>query len=383
MGELIYFDNNATTRPRPEVVEAMLPFLRQEYGNPSSVHMFGQRMRHEVELAREKVAGLIGARPREIVFTSGGTECINLAVRGVLKTQPQKRHVITSAVEHSAARKVCDLLGDEGYEVDELGVDQQGRLDVDELEARLREDTALVTVMQANNETGVLFHVERIADMCQCHGVALHVDAVQAAGKVPIDISKMPVHLLSISAHKFHGPKGVGALYIRRRTRVQPLILGGSQERDTRGGTENVPGIVGMGAAAELAARQEAGENDRVRSLRDRLEAGICASVPFAHVNGGEAQRICNTTNIGFEGLEAEAILILLSENGVCASSGAACSSGSLEPSHVLKAMKIDERIAHGAIRFSLSLFNTQEEVDRVVGMMPELLTRLTVLSRG
>ncbi len=378
----IYFDNNATTRPLDEVVQAMLPFLGDQYANPSSVHMSGQRMRHQVELARQKVAALIGAEPREIVFTSGGTKSINLAIYGMLKACPQKRHVITSAVEHSAVRKVCEHLRSQGYQVDEIGVDHEGRLDIAELESKLREDTTLVTVMHANNETGVLFNVAQIADICKCQGVALHLDVVQSIGKVPVDVGSLPVTLLSLSTHKFHGPKGIGAIFVRRRTRLEPLIVGGSQERDTRGGTENVPGIVGMGVAAEAAMHRDASETTGIGQLRDRLESGILESVSTAHVIGRSAQRICNTTNIALEELEAEAVLILLSANGICASSGAACSSGSLEPSHVLKAMGIEERIAHGAIRFSLSRFNNQEQVDEVVALMPKLLSRLSELSR-
>lgn len=379
---VIYLDNNATTRPLPRVVEAMLPFLRDEYANPSSVHHFGQRIRHQVECAREKVAALIGAQPAEVVFTGGGTESINFAIRGTLAAWPDKRHVITSQVEHSAVRKLCEHLRDEGNEVESLGVDGCGRLDPDEVSDRLREDTALVSVMHANNETGVLFDVARIADICHARGVPLHVDAVQSVGKLPIDVSAVPVTLLSMSAHKFHGPKGAGGLYIRRRTRIEPLIVGGGQERNRRGGTENVPAIIGMGVAAEAAASRASGEINLVRALRDRLESGIGRAVTTAHVIGVGAERLWTTTNIAFEGLEAEAILILLSEAGIYASSGSACSSGSLEPSHVLRAMHIDDRIAHGAIRFSLSHFNTQDEIDHVVATVPTLLARLTVLSR-
>lgn len=380
---MIYFDNNATTRALDDVVEGMMPFLREEYANPSSVHRFGQQARHQVELAREKVAALIGAKPREIVFTGSGTESINLAIRGVLGAWPERRHVITSAVEHSAVRKLCGRLVEEGYEVDELGVDREGRLNLSELEEKLRDDTALVTVMHANNETGVLFHVQHVAQLCAARGVPLHLDAVQSVGKVPSDVTSMPVTLLSMSGHKFHGPKGIGALFIRRRTRLTPLVIGGSQERDTRGGTENVAGIVGMGVAAEAALNRPPNEKERIGALRDRLEGGIVDSIATAHVIGGGADRIYNTTNIAFEGLEAEAILILLSEHKICASSGAACSSGSLEPSHVLEAMGVDPRIGHGAIRFSLSQFNTPEEVDHVVGLLPTLLSRLEVLSRA
>lgn len=378
MGRYIYFDNNATTQPLDEVVAAMEPFLRTEYANPSSVHQFGQAVRHQVECAREKVAGLIGADPKEIVFTSGGTESINLAVRGALQAAPQKRHVVTSTVEHSAVRKLTQQLQREGYRFDEVGVDEQGRLNLDELDAKLGDETALVSVMVANNETGVLFDVDRIAAIAADKGVPLHLDAVQAVGKIPIDVDRIPAALLSLSGHKFHGPKGVGALYVRKRTRVRPLLIGGSQERNLRAGTENVPGIVGLGVAAEVARERGLGECDRVRAMRDALENGIGQAVPIARVNGADADRIGNTTNIGFKKLQSEAILILLSENGVCVSAGSACSSGSLEPSHVLQAMGVDPEYAHGSIRFSLSRFNTTEEVNRVVELIPSLVSRLT-----
>jgi cysteine desulfurase len=387
MAERVYFDNNATTRPLDEVVAAMLPFLREEYANPSSVHQFGQSVHHRIEVAREQVASLLNATPREIIFTSGGTESINLAIRGMLTTRPEKRHFVTSAVEHSSVKRLADALEEEGYRVDRVGVDRDGRLDHDELADRIGEDTALVSLMWANNETGVLFDVERIAELAQQRGVPLHLDAVQAAGKLPMDVSAvrgLPVQLLSIAAHKFHGPKGVGALFVRRRTRIAPLLYGGRQERELRAGTENVAAIVGMGVACEHARTALAGgEYQQVRRLRDRLEAGLLERMSNAHVHGGGAERIINTTNIGFEGLEAEAILLLLSENGICASSGSACSSGSLEPSHVLKAMGIEPSSAHGAVRFSLSRFNTEAEVDHVVAVLPGLLERLTALSHA
>ena len=334
-----------------------------------------------MECAREQVAGLTGASPKEIVFTSGGTESINLAIRGAMTASPGKRHIVTSAVEHSAVRRLAEQLAREGVEVDFVGVDGEGRLDLDELAGRLRDDTALVSMIWANNETGVLFDVERIAALASDRGVPLHLDAVQAAGKVPIDVEGLPVQLLSLSAHKFHGPKGAGALYVRRRTRVRPLVIGGRQERDLRPGTEHVAGIVGMGVAANAA--RDGGEQvcRQVGALRDRLEQGIRQAVSDARVNGAGAQRLANTTNIGFPGYQAEAVLLLLSENGVCASAGAACSSGSLEPSHVLQAMKVDPRHAHGSIRFSLSQFNTANEVDRVVELLPTLLARLKPLT--
>ncbi|MFQ5412840.1 MAG: cysteine desulfurase family protein [Phycisphaerae bacterium] len=382
MDTWVYFDNNATTQPLPEVVDAMQPFLRDVFANPSSVHTFGQSVRHRVECAREQVARLLGAGPKEIVFTSGGTESINLAIRGTVAADPTRRKIVTTAVEHPAVLAVADDLARSGYTIDRVGVDRAGRLDEASLERKLTADTALLSIIHANNETGVMFDVARLAALATDRGIPVHVDAVQSAGKVPIDVASWPVQLVSLAAHKFHGPKGAGALYVRRRTRLMPLIIGGGQERDRRGGTENVAAIVGMGVAAAAAARDMATTRGFVRGLRDTLEAGVCERISYASVVGDGADRIDNTCNIAFEGLEAEAILILLSQAGICASSGAACSSGSLEPSHVLAAMGIPQRVAHGAIRFSVSRFNTREEVDRVVDIMPELLSRLTVLSR-
>lgn len=378
MSDSIYLDNNATTQPLDSVIEAMLSCLRTDYANPSSVHRFGQQVRHRVEQAREQVAALINAEPKEIIFTSCGTESINLAVRGTLAADPSKRHLVTSAVEHSAMHRLAAQLSHEGYTVDQIRVDQEGGLDLTELEARVNEGTALVSVMHANNETGVLFDVERICEIAAGRGVRVHVDAVQSAGKVPIDVKHLSVDLLSLSAHKMHGPKGVGALYVRRRTRLTPLTIGGRQERDIRPGTENVPAIVGFGVAAQEAASLLGDRIDSIRALRDRFETRVMDVVPIAHVIGAGAERVCNTSNIGFEKLQSEAILILLSERGICASAGAACSSGSLEPSHVLGAMGIDTVIAHGAIRFSFSRFTTESDIDRSVEVLAEVIERLS-----
>ncbi|MHC4696737.1 MAG: cysteine desulfurase family protein [Planctomycetota bacterium] len=377
--EVVYLDNNATTRPLPEVVEAMLPFMCDQYANPSSVHQFGQTVRHKVECAREQVADLIGAKPKEIIFTSNGTESINLAILGLLhaKSTSTRKRFVTTAVEHPAVLRVAQRLEEDGYAVDCVGVDREGRIDEAEWEAKLTDEVALASIIHANNETGVIFDVATLAAVAAERGIPVHVDAVQSVGKLPIDVSTWPVQLVSMAAHKFHGPKGVGALYQRRRTRITPLIVGGSQERNLRGGTEDVAGIIGMGVAAKAAKRDCEHITQRVGALRDALESGLSAAMPDTHVNAQKAGRIYNTTNISFEGLQAEAILILLSEAGVCASSGAACSSGSLEPSHVLKAMDLGERIGHGAIRFSLSRFNTLEEIDRVVATVPGLLSRL------
>lgn len=375
----VYLDNNATTKPLDGVVEAMLSFLRTQYANPSSVHRFGQLVRHGLECARERVAGLINAGPREVVFTSGGTESINLAIRGALAAEPAKRHVITSAVEHSAVHHLATQLAKEGYRVDRIGVDHQGRLDYDELEDRVTPDTALISIMHANNETGVLFDVRRICRIATRHGIRVHVDAVQSVGRVPVDVKELPMHLLSLSAHKMHGPKGAGALFVRERTRLLPVTFGGRQERDLRPGTENIPAIVGFGVAAEEAARLPVERNEAIRQLRDDFETRVREAIPIARVIGAAADRVCNTSNIGFERLQAEALIILLSERGVCASAGAACSSGSLEPSHVLQAMGIDQKIAHGAIRFSLSRFTTAAEIDRAVDVLAEVIPRAFV----
>ncbi len=377
MGELIYLDNNATTRPLPEVVDAMMPCLDNEYANPSSVHQFGQRVRHAVESSRVLVAGLINASVREIVFTSGGTESINLAIQGLCRVAEGKRRVVTSSIEHAATRSVCDALKKAGYEIVEVGVDRGGRLDMDALGSALTDDTALATVLWANNETGVLFDVATVADLCASKGVPLHVDAVQAIGKVVVDVDRVLVTMLSLSGHKFHGPKGVGALYVRKRTRIAPLIVGGGQERNVRGGTENVAGIVGMGVAAGWCRGSFSEVTEHSGVLRDRLEDGILASCPKAVVHGDRLMRLPNTTNIGFPDVSAEGILILLSQSGVCASSGSACSSGALEPSHVLAAMGVDEATSAGAIRFGVSHFTTPGEIDRVIDLMPGLLARL------
>jgi cysteine desulfurase len=377
---LIYLDNNATTRPATAVVDAMLPFLTQTWGNPSSVHRFGQRARQGIDEARGQLAQLLGCAETELLFTGGGTEAINTAMRGMLAARAPRRQIITSSVEHSATRELCRQLSREAATIVEIGVDRQGALNMDELAARIGSETALVSIMWANNETGVLFPVQEIADLCQQRGVPFHCDATQAAGKLPVDFATLGFDAASIAAHKFHGPKGVGALFLRRGMRMRPLIVGGPQERGRRGGTENVAGIVGMGKAAELAKAALAPQSDvwpGVIALRDRLEQGILSRIEDTHINGRTDQRLPNTTNIGFAALEAEAILLLLSERGICASAGAACASGSLDPSHVLQAMKIPSRIAHGAIRFSLSRETTGQEIDQALAILPGVIQRL------
>jgi cysteine desulfurase len=378
--DVVYLDNNATTRPDPQVVQVMLPLLEQFYGNPSSVHRFGQRARQAVDEARGQIAQLIGSGESELLFTGGGTESINMAVRGLLAARRPRTRIVSSAVEHSATRELCQALAQDGAEVVETGVDRDGRLDFDRLKAALDDQTALVSIMWANNETGVEFEVEQISEICREKRVPFHCDGTQAIGKIHVDVKVAGIDAMSFAAHKFHGPKGVGGLYVRRGLRLQPLLIGGPQERGRRGGTENVAGIAGMGKAAELA-EQYLTEMPRVAAMRNRLEQQILQRIADTHVNGRTDLRLPNTTNIGFSQLEAEAILLLLSEQGICASAGAACSSGSLEPSHVLRAMGIDERVAHGAIRFSLSRFTTEREIERTMEVLPGVIERLrTVL---
>lgn len=377
----IYFDNNATTQVADEVYQAMEPYFRTLYGNPSSMHTFGGQVGIKVREARENVARLLGCDPSEIIFTSCGTESDSTAILGTLSAVPQRRKVITTRVEHPAVLTVCRDLENRGYTVIELSVDKLGRLDLNELEHHLDDDTALVTVMAANNETGVIFPIEQIAEMVTSRGVTFHTDAVQVVGKVPLNLSKSRISLLSLSGHKLHAPKGVGVLYVRRGTRISPFMLGGHQEGGRRAGTENVPGIIGLGKACELALAHMEDENTRVKALRDRLETSILKACPDSRVNGDAASRLPNTTNISFEFIEGEAILLLLDRFGICASSGSACTSGSLEPSHVLRAMGVPFTAAHGSIRFSLSRYNTQDEVDFTIDKMPRIIERLRELS--
>ena len=379
---MIYLDNNATTMVDPLVRAAMLPFLAEHYGNPSSTHRFGQESRQAVEEARVRMAGLIGCDAREIVFTSGGTESDNAAIMGLLAARAPRKVIVISAVEHSAVREPVAGLTKLGFMVERIGVRADGALALDQLEeflGRRAGDIALASIMWANNETGVIFNVHAIAGLCRKHAVPLHVDGVQAVGKIPVRVREAGMDLMSVSAHKFHGPKGMGALYVRRGVRWQPWVRGGPQERDRRGGTENVAGIAGMGAAAELAAGALADglTSPRIAALRDRLQQGLLERVPEAHLIGGPESRAPNTANIGFAGLEAEAILLLLSEREICASAGAACSSGSLEPSPVLRAMGVEDRIGHGAVRWSLSRFTTEAEIDTVLEVVPGIIAHL------
>ncbi len=373
---MIYLDNNATTKPASEVVAAVGRVLAEDFANPSSVHLPGQQARKAVDDARAQVCRLIGCQGSELFFTSGGTESINTAIHGLLRVRGPRTKIIISAVEHSATQGACEVAKAEGASVVEIGVDHDGLLDMDHLRRELSADAALVSMMWANNETGVLFDVAAIGEECRKAKVPFHCDATQAVGKIAVDVKSLPVDALSFAGHKFHGPKGIGGLYVRRGQRMASLVSGGPQERGRRGGTENVPGIVGLGIAAELA-RERLPEMRRVAELRDKLEQGILSSIPETYVNGSRENRLPNTSNIGFSRIESEAILMLLSERGVCASAGAACSSGSLEPSHVLRAMAIDPKVAHGAIRFSLSRYTTDDEITQTLSLIGPVIDRL------
>ena len=377
----VYFDNNATTKVAEEVLEEIKPLFCELYGNPSSMHTFGGQTSRNISKAREQVANLLGCDPSEIIFTSGGTESDNAAIRGAVAAAPNKRKVITSRVEHPAVLSVCREVENHGYTVVELGVDKSGRLDIGELEERLDDDTAMVTIMYANNETGVIFPIEKVAELVGSRGVVFHTDAVQAVGKISMNLSKSGIDLLSLSGHKLHAPKGVGALYVRKGTRIAPFMLGGHQESGRRAGTENVPGIVGLGKACELAAGHIEEENTKVKYLRDKLEDALLAKCADSRLNGDKKNRLPNTSNISFEFIEGEAILLLLDKFGICASSGSACTSGSLEPSHVMRAMGVPFTAAHGSIRFSLSRYNTEEEVDYTIAKMPQIVNQLRELS--
>lgn len=381
MSDTIFFDNNATTRVAPEVIEEMMPFLTERYGNPSSMHTFGGSVGRKVNEARERVASLLGCEPDEVLFTSCGTESDNTAIKGTLAMYSAKRKVITTRVEHPAVLATCRDLERHGYSVHEIGVNRAGQLDMDELGIRMDDNTVLVSVMWANNETGTIYPVETIAELAKARGIVFHTDAVQAVGKIPLNLKNSAIDLLSVSGHKLHAPKGVGALYVRRGTRVATFMHGGHQEFGRRGGTENVPGIIAFGKACQLAQQHMEEENTKVRLLRDRLESGILKTCPDCFVNGDVENRLPNTSNISFEYIEGESILMLLDQFGICASSGSACTSGSLEPSHVLRAMGVPFTAAHGSVRFSLSRFNTPEEVDFTIEKMAPIVNRLRQLS--
>jgi cysteine desulfurase len=379
---VIYVDNNATTMVAPEVLDAMLPYFSINYGNPSSMHSFGGNVAGAIQTARENLANLIGAAPEEIVFTSCGTESDGTAIRAAIESYPAKKHLVTSRVEHPAIKNLYEALSKKGYRTTFVPVDRSGKLDIDYLYNSLSDDTAIVSIMWGNNETGVIFPIEEISREIKSRGILFHTDAVQAVSKIPINVGETGVDMLSLSGHKFHSPKGIGALYIRKGTKFSPFMIGGHQERGRRGGTENTASIIGLGKAAELAAAHLADHGyDRVSRLRDKLEQALLAKVPNAMVNGDPKNRLPNTTSVAFEYVEGEAILLMMNEYGICASSGSACTSGSLEPSHVLRAMGVPFTAAHGSIRFSLSRYNTEDEIDVILEKLPPIIERLRALS--
>lgn len=378
----IYFDHNATTPVSDEVFEAMLPYLKENWGNPSSIHWAGRTPRKAVDEAREKVAALLGCQPLEVVFTSSGTEGDNHAIKGVVFSKKAKgNHIITTKVEHPAVLTTCKHLEKNGFDVTWLGVDGQGMIDLDELKGAIRPETTLITVMYANNETGTIFPIREIGEIAKEHGITFHTDAVQAAGKLPLDMKDLGVDLLTISGHKLYGPKGVGALFVRKGVKLVPLMHGGHHERNRRGGTENVAGIVGLGAAADLAIAEMDKEREHLTMLRDRLAAGLMEKIPHTYLNGHPESRLPNTANISFEFVEGESLLLNLDMKGIAASSGSACTSGSLEPSHVLIAMGLTHELSHGSVRFSLGRDNTVEDVDYLIEEMPPIVERMRSMS--
>jgi cysteine desulfurase len=377
----VYLDNNATTRVADEVVEEMMPYFGKLYGNPSSMHHFGGQVAKKLEEARQRTADLIGADPSEIVFTGCGTESDNAAIRSALDNLPNRTRIVTTRVEHPAVLGTCKYYESKGSEVVYLGVDAEGRLDLAEAEAAINDNTAIVSVMWANNETGVIFPVEEVGRIAKRHGATFHSDAVQAVGKLPVDMANSTVDYLAMSGHKLHAPKGVGVLYVRRGKPFSPFIIGGHQEHERRAGTENVASIVGMGKGAELAEARMGSEQSRVKALRDRMEAGILETCPDAHRNGAAEPRLPNTSSISFDYVEGESILLALSDVGICASSGSACTSGSLEPSHVLRAMGVPFTRVHGSLRLSLSVYTTDDEVDYLLAELPPVVERLRALS--
>ena len=378
---VIYVDNNATTQVSPEVLEEMLPYFNEFFGNPSSMHTFGGKVEHKITESRTRIASLLGASPEEIIFTSCGTESDSTAIRSVTLSNPDKKHILTSRVEHPAVKNLYEYLSKNGYRVTFVPVDRKGRLDLDYLYDNLSDDTALVSIMWANNESGVIFPIEEISKVVREKGIVFHTDAVQAVGKIPINLKTIDIDMLSLSGHKLHGPKGVGALYVRKGTKYTPFLIGGHQEKGRRGGTENVASIIGLGKSTELAAAHLSDNNDHVEQLRDKLENEILKRVPNTIINGDRNHRLPNTTSIAFEYVEGESILLMMDEFGICASSGSACTSGSLEPSHVLRAMGVPFTAAHGSVRFSLSKYNTEEEIDFIIEKLPPIIERLRELS--
>jgi cysteine desulfurase len=381
MMRIVYMDNNATTKVDPQVLEEMIPYFMESYGNPSSMHLLGGQAGIKLKEARARVAGLIGAQPEEIIFTSCGTESDNTAIFAALRSNPDKKHIVTTRVEHPAIKNLAEYLAKNGYRVTFVPVDRKGRLDMDFFYDSLTDETALVSVMWANNESGVIFPIEEIAPVLRERGIVFHSDAVQAVGKLPVNMEKVEVDMLSLSGHKLHAPKGVGALYVRKKTKFSPFLIGGHQEKGRRGGTENIASIVGLGKAAQLALERHEEVNTRVRALRDRLEKELLERIPNSMVNGDREMRLPNTTSIAFEYVEGEAILLMMNEIGICASSGSACTSGSLEPSHVLRAMGVPFTAAHGSIRFSLSTYSADKEVDFIIKKLPPIIKRLREMS--
>jgi cysteine desulfurase len=377
----IYMDNNATTQVAPEVRDEMLPYFTELYGNPSSMHNFGGKVGLKIRAAREQVADLLGTKSEEIIFTSCGTESDSTAIYAAIQSNPSKKHIITSRVEHPAVKNVFEHLAKKGYRVTFVPVDNKGQLDLDYLYRSVSDDTALISLMWANNETGVIFPVQEISQKAKESGIVFHTDAVQAVGKVPINLSQSGIDMLSLSGHKLHAPKGVGVLYVRKGTKFSPFLLGGHQEKGRRAGTENAASIIGLGKACELAKDHIQKENTRVKKLRDKLEQELLARIPNAIVNGDTKNRLPNTTSVAFEFVEGESILLMMDQFNICASSGSACTSGSLEPSHVLRAMGVPFTAAHGSIRFSLSIYNTEEEVDFVISKLPGIIERLRGMS--
>ena len=377
----VFLDNNATTKVAPQVLEVMMPYFHELYGNPSSAHRFGGQVAGKIREARQKVADLVNASPEEIMFTSCGSESDNTAILSALNTGKGKNHIVTSRVEHPAVKSLCNDLRKRDIRITEVPVDREGRLDMEAYGESLTPDTALVSLMWANNETGVVFPLEETARLAKEKGILFHTDAVQAVGKIPVDLHNSAIDMLSLSGHKLHAPKGIGALYLRKGTTFAPFLIGGHQERGRRGGTENVASIIGLGKAAELALQNIEGEYNHVMKLRDRLERELLARIPNSRINGARTERLPNTLNISFEFVEGEAILLLMDEYGICASSGSACTSGSLQPSHVLRAMGVPFTMAHGSIRYSLSIFNTEEEIDFVIEKVPPIIEKLRSFS--
>jgi len=375
--DLIYLDNNATTKVDPAVVEEMMPYLTELYGNPSSGYRFGQQVGKGLEQARERVAGLIGCEPGEIVFTSCGTESTNAAINSALQMDRDRQHIVTTRVEHSATLKHCETLAKRGHEITWLGVDAHGQIDLAELEKSIRPDTALVTVMWANNETGVLFPIHKIAEVVRAKKVLFHTDAVQAVGKIPLNLAESKINFLSLSGHKLHCPKGVGVLYVNRRTKFAPYLIGGGQENNKRAGTQNVPSIVGLGKACEIAGAHLEHENIVVRQWRDRFEGGTLAAIEGVQVNGDVQNRLPNTSNLSFEGIDSEGALMLLDQHHICCSSGSACTTGSVHASHVLKAMGLSDERARASLRFSFSRFNSSAEVEKALEILPKVIGKL------